>query len=164
MCKVAKSVTALDISPTAVERALGIARRECHSELDSQKLRILQGDFFAHRPVKPYDVVWDYTFLCALPPDMREAWAHKMFSLVARGGRLVTMIYPVGTFSGGPPFALTPETVQNLLSKAGFEPEVLEQVPEDVSFAKRKGREWLGVWRHAVNMYPSVHHARVVVE
>jgi methyl halide transferase len=159
MSQIAESVTALDISPTAVERATTIARRDAvgSASLTANKLRILEGDFFTHRPTKAYDLVWDYTFLCALPLSMREAWAHKMFSLVAPGGRLVTMIYPVGTFSGGPPFAMTPEGVHNLLSKAGFQPEVLEPVPEADSFPKRRGREWLGVWSHAVNMYPAVH-------
>ena len=61
------------------------------------------GDFFEFSPTEGrFDVVFDYTFLCAMPPSLREKWAQKMSKLVKTNtGRLVTLIFPIGDFKGG---------------------------------------------------------------
>ena len=40
------------------------------------KVKPETGDFFVHGG--KYDFIWDCTFLCAIPPELRIAWAAKM--------------------------------------------------------------------------------------
>lgn len=40
---------------------------------------------------------YDYTFLCALHPSMRQRWAAAWARHLVPGGELVTMVYPVDT-------------------------------------------------------------------
>lgn len=59
---------------------------------------------------------------CALHPDMRVDWAQGWGRLLAPGGELLTMVYPVdpGMDAGsGPPWAVTPELYKELLLPAG---------------------------------------------
>lgn len=47
-------------------------------------------------------------FLCALPPKLRAAWAETVGRLLKPGtGQLVTLIFPIGDYEGGPPFAVS---------------------------------------------------------
>jgi len=113
------------------------------------RLRYQTADFFKHRDTidRPYDMIWDYTFYCALPPSMRRDWAAAMTRLVQPGtGRLVTLLFPVGKFEGGPPFAVDVEAAREELEEAGFVCEELEAVPGEHSLKPRRGREWLGIW------------------
>lgn len=43
----------------------------------------------------PFDLGFDYTFLCALHPDMRRDWAPAWGRLLRPGGLLLTLIFPV---------------------------------------------------------------------
>ena len=36
-------------------------------------------------------------------------------------GELVSLVFPLGEFEGGPPYALSPQIVSELLTPAGFE-------------------------------------------
>ena len=64
--------TGLDISPKGAAQA-----SEYLSTVggNPSNAKIVVCDFFTHEPT--YDVVFDSTFLCALPPSMREDWAKK---------------------------------------------------------------------------------------
>lgn len=57
-------VTALDIAPGA-RAAL----------IDRPAVRRVVADFFVFKPATAFDVIWDYTFLCAIDPAMRGRWA-----------------------------------------------------------------------------------------
>lgn len=61
-------------------------------------------------PSKPrtFDIIYDYTFLCALPPPLRPRWAARMSQLLAPGGILICTEYPLGKDPrlGGPPFGV----------------------------------------------------------
>lgn len=76
----------------------------------------LNGDFFSDEwvekaGVKQFDLIYDYTFLCALPVSARAAWARRMTDLLAPDGRLVCLQWPTGKpwSSGGPPWGVLPE-------------------------------------------------------
>ena len=43
-----------------------------------------------------------------------------MRRLIRPGGEIVSLVFPVGDFEGGPPFALSPDVVKDLLEPAGF--------------------------------------------
>lgn len=105
-------VMGIDIAPIAIERC----QRRLNSYLNSGKgpknvafritnffndINVLQPDF--------YDLVYDYTFLCALPPPYRPAWAARMCELIKSGGLLVAICYPMTDSMHGPPFALRPD-------------------------------------------------------
>jgi hypothetical protein len=146
-----RTVLGLDVAPTAVDRFEKL-RRE--TKVPEGQARVALVDFFTvHAALLggPFDLIWDYTFLCAIDPSMREAWAEQMERLLAPQGELVTLIFPVTDFhptrespGEGPPYPMRPELVRELLS-GRFEPTVLEPVAK--SHPGREGMEWLGRWR-----------------
>ncbi len=79
-----------------------------------------------------FDFVYDYTFLCALDPSIRHLWAQKMADLVKPGGELLTLIFPIGTRSGGPPFAVSLALMEELLLPVGFTCKQLEMLPPEL--------------------------------
>jgi Thiopurine S-methyltransferase (TPMT) len=59
-------------------------------------------------------------FLCALPPEQRKDWAQGWARLIAPGGELVTMMFPVDPEKqGGPPYAVSHELYTELLTPVG---------------------------------------------
>ncbi|KAI9167710.1 putative thiol methyltransferase 2 [Paramyrothecium foliicola] len=68
-----------------------------------------------------FDLIFDYTFLCALPPDVRPQWAKRMTELLTPKGRLICLEFPSGKAlsEGGPPWGLWPETYEALLTNPG---------------------------------------------
>ncbi|HLP26466.1 MAG TPA: methyltransferase domain-containing protein [Acidobacteriota bacterium] len=92
-------VAAIDFATAAVERAranLGPVLAE----------RVFLGDFFTYDfAAAPFDVVYERTFLCALPPDLRPQYVNRMARLLAPGGVLVGLFY-LGEEQGGPPYQL----------------------------------------------------------
>lgn len=107
-----------------------------------------QDDFFTHAPeAGPYDLVYDCTFLCAIPPARRSEWAAQMSRLVRPGGEIVSLVFPIGNFEGGPPFALSTSIVESLLEPVGFEKVSLTEVPE-AQWARGKP-EFLYRWKRS---------------
>lgn len=75
-------------------------------------------DFFTHD--EQYDVVYDYTFFCAIPLDKRREYVGRMKKLLKKGGVLVTLVFPikeelVDGVEQGPPYGYTPELYNELL-------------------------------------------------
>ena len=62
-------VVGLDVAPTAAERFHAV---RAEAGVPAERARIEVGDFFAFAPDAPFDVIWDYTFLCALEPSQRR--------------------------------------------------------------------------------------------
>lgn len=148
-------VVGVDISPTAV--AAASAWRDAHVADASVRARIHlhTHDFFAlgtpgADPAIPsrFALAYDYTFLCALHPSMRRAWASTYARVIRPGGILLALVYPIhGPRTDGPPFSLSPQIYAELLSDA-FE-LVWAGVPLQQSDSRRgTGVEQLNVWRH----------------
>ncbi|KAE8389089.1 thiol methyltransferase [Aspergillus alliaceus] len=55
-----------------------------------------------------FDIIYDYTFLCALHPDMRRQWAARMAGLLRDDGYLVCLEFPLYKDPAllGPPWGL----------------------------------------------------------
>jgi hypothetical protein len=138
-----RTVVGVDISPTAVNVAL--ARRQAQGVPASQ-CSFIAGDFFT-LSLGTFDCIWDYTLFCALPPELRSRWATRMRELLAPGGELLTLIFPIGDFADGPPYAVSPQLYRRVLGEAGLEPVELQAVPDELSHSARRGKEWLGRWR-----------------
>ena len=120
---------------------------------------------------KTFDLIYDYTFLCALPPALRPQWAARTSGLLSRNGHLITMQYPLGKdpAAGGPPHGLTQRLYTQLLDHPGREiaynpggyvvedrslskasnalVEVESWEPKKV-FEPQKGSIMVAVWRH----------------
>ena len=140
-----RDVVGLEISETA--------KAACEAQLDEEtipgdaKVEVRVSDFFEHgsKGEEKYDLVYDCTFLCAIDPSRRKEWADVYARCVKPGGTLVSLVFPCGDFEGGPPYALKPEIVRELLEPVGFEAVSLAEVPEELY---ARGRlEYLYVWR-----------------
>ena len=103
-----------------------------------------------------FDFIYDYTFLCALDPSMRKAWASKMSDLVKPGGELFTLIFPISEErEGGPPFRVSLQIVRDLLEPAGFEAFQLELLPSELCHPGRDGisgpyASGIGRWKRII--------------
>jgi methyl halide transferase len=83
-----------------------------------------KNDFFSQTGGRAdFDVIYDYTFLVALPPSMRPAWSKRMSELLAPGGHLICLEFPLFKEPkiGGPPHGVTKELFDELLSRPGEE-------------------------------------------
>ncbi|KAK1469264.1 thiopurine S-methyltransferase [Colletotrichum melonis] len=89
----------------------------------------LSGDFFSDswleawpREDKTFDLIFDYTFLCALPPTARPRWSARISSLLNPAtGRLICLEFPSGKplSQPGPPWGLNPDIYLALLTRPG---------------------------------------------
>ncbi len=139
------AATGLEVAPTAAERFEALRD---DAGLDPSVARVELGDFFTYAPAAPFDLMWDYTFLCAIEPARRPAWEARAHTLLADDGELVTLIFPARpeplNGPGRPPYPLLPEDVEALLSPRW---ERVELRPVTRSHAGRDGLEHLGRWR-----------------
>ncbi|KAL3424648.1 thiol methyltransferase [Phlyctema vagabunda] len=146
------------------------------------KVTWLVGDFFNDEFLKDvdgdggFDLIYDYTFLSAMPLSMRAAWSKRQNELLAPEGRLVCLEFPTykPLSTGGPPFGLPPKIYTALLPRPGQElkyddqGELLEAelgppsskgLKQIAHFKPKRTHEigyaadgtitdWVGVWAH----------------
>ena len=139
-----REVIGLDVAPTAAARFEALREER---GIATDRARIVTEDFFAYRPEAPFDLIWDYTFLCALDPSVRPVWARKVDELLAPEGEILTLIFPAvdaPPLGEGPPFPLRPDDVRALLEPTF---EAIELRPVERSHEGREGMEHLGRWR-----------------
>jgi methyl halide transferase len=135
-------VVGLDLAPTAAVR---FEEERQRAGVPRDRVEIVVGDFFEYRPEAPFDLIWDYTFLCAIDPSLRSRWAEKMDELLAPHGELITLLYPTSDAPAqGPPFLIEPEAIRTLLAPRWVATQ-LAKVKH--SHPERRDREWLGRWR-----------------
>jgi SAM-dependent methyltransferase len=152
LCRRGYDATGLDIAPTAVKAANDYLASGEESGIQGRPWRVVAEDFFQHEGT--YDLIYDCTFLCALPPELRTSWASKCAELLKPKGELVTLIFPVADppYEGGPPFCMSPQLVTDLLKPAGFEPLSMSEVPEADLARSNRGlagsKEYIARWRH----------------
>lgn len=129
-------VLGLDFSRAAVARA-----REILGPLGDQ---IREGDFFNH-PLGPgsFDLIYERTFLCALPPAVWVDYGRRMAELLAPGGFLCGFFF-FGPEDEPPPYPISPVGLDRLLG-----PDFLRIVDEPVadSLPLYAGKERWQVWR-----------------
>jgi len=127
----------LEISETAVQKCKeyyeknGQKYPEKDEELGIGQVVFIHGDFFDSTTwkgdveslgsPKEFDLIYDYTFLCALHPSMRPAWSKQMKSLLTAKGRLICLEFPTykPLSAPGPPWALRPEIYLEHLGHPG---------------------------------------------
>lgn len=137
-------VYGLEISETAVDaaksRLSSLSESECQYKENARFELVNFFDLTPTSDTEKYDFVYDYTFLCALDPSIREGWASKMAEVVKPGGLLLTLIFPINEVKvGGPPHKVSLEVVKNLLEPLGFECEELRLLPPELCHPTRDG-------------------------
>ncbi|KAI9265052.1 S-adenosyl-L-methionine-dependent methyltransferase [Phascolomyces articulosus] len=98
-----RHITGLDMSPTCI--------RLCNEKLgNNSKYDFICDDFYKFKfPEGGYDLVYDYTFLCAMPPHMRPDWGKRMAEIIKPGGTLIALMFPLKEKPQQPPFTLSVE-------------------------------------------------------
>lgn len=116
-------VTANDIAPSAVAagRALDAA--------EGLAMDWLEADLFAlpARLDGTFDLVWEQTCFCAIPPDRRDDYVEAVARLLRPGGTWVGVLWDVGR-PGGPPYPITRAEVERHFLEA-FALVSIEDVP-----------------------------------
>ncbi|KAJ4723902.1 Thiocyanate methyltransferase 1 [Melia azedarach] len=139
-------VLGLEISDIAIKKA-----KELSSLLPNAKyIGFLKADFFTWRPAELFDLIFDYTFFCAIEPDMRAAWAQKIKDLLKPDGELITLIFPISDHIGGPPYKVAVSDYEKVLHPMGFRATSI--VDNELAIGPRKGREKLGRWKRSVSL------------
>ncbi|KAE8815793.1 putative thiol methyltransferase 2 [Hordeum vulgare] len=143
-------VVGLEISNIAAEKAkqwsLSLPNTDCFT--------FLVADFFKWRPSEPFDLIFDYTFFCALDPSLRLAWAETVSRLLKPDGELITLIYLISDQEGGPPYNNTVADYQKVLEPLGFKAICMED--NELAIKPRKGCEKLGRWKRCGGPHSSL--------
>ncbi|KAL3469147.1 S-adenosyl-L-methionine-dependent methyltransferase [Aspergillus californicus] len=95
-----------------------------------------------------FDVIYDYTFLCALHPTKRPHWASRMAELLKPGGLLICLEFPMYKDPSlpGPPWGVNGVHWKLLArEEGGMFRRVLSRMPER-TFEVGKGTDWVSVW------------------
>ncbi|KAL9437341.1 hypothetical protein AB3S75_023243 [Citrus x aurantiifolia] len=137
-------VVGLDISDIAIKKA-----EELSSSLPNAKfVSFLKADFFTWCPTELFDLIFDYTFFCAIEPEMRAAWAQKIKDFLKPDGELITLMFPISDHVGGPPYKVSVSDYEEVLHPMGF--QAISIVDNKLAIGPRKGREKLGRWKRSV--------------
>lgn len=127
--------TAIDFSPVAVK----YTRRA----LPDLQERIILGDFFSYDfGDAPFDIVYERTFLCSLPPRRWKSYADRVAQLLRPQGRLVGFFF-YGEESDPPPYPLTESKAAEIF-RARFDLLTTEPVTDSLSIfaGNEKWQEW----------------------
>lgn len=134
-----RRVTGLDLAPSSAARFAEVSARSGVQHF----VEHVVGDFFEVALGAPFDLVYDYTFLCALPLALRPAWAARMAELTRPGGTLLCMVFPIITPPAGyegPPWPLHVHEVRALLADTF---DVVSETPQERTHPGREGKECL---------------------
>lgn len=128
-------VLGIDFSDAALEAAQRV--------LGTFADRVQRADFFT-LDEEPFDLVYERTFLCALPRSRWRQWGERVARLVRPGGRLAGFFY-FNDNERGPPFGISEPALHDLLD-ANF--TLIEDVPipAEQSVAILTGKERWQVW------------------
>jgi len=130
-------VTAIDFAPFAVERA----RRLVGPALAD---RVILGDFFLYDfPGESFDLIYERGFVCAFPPEKRQAYRDRAAQLLKyRGLLLGYYYYNKPSLLEGPPYGFAWGTADELFSRYFL---LVKDEPVNDSVALFAGRER---WQH----------------
>ena len=129
-------VLGIDFADAAIERA----RRTLGKFAD----RVRKLDFFALGEA-PFDLVYERTFLCALPRRRWPQWGERIPTMVRPGGLLAGFFF-FDDNERGPPFGISAERQHELLD-ANFALTQELPVPAEQSVPVLAGKERWQVWR-----------------
>ncbi|KAL6643716.1 hypothetical protein ACP70R_018482 [Stipagrostis hirtigluma subsp. patula] len=102
------------------EAAFKMVKEWSSSSPKANFVEFVEADFFTWVPTEPFDIIFDYTFFCAVHPSLRQAWAQRMDYLLKPEGELITLMYLIQGQEDGPPFNTTESDYENVLTPLGF--------------------------------------------
>jgi hypothetical protein len=138
-----RTIYGVDLSPKIIQENI---QKQISLGISESELIFKSGDFFEMGKdlgEGTFDFLMDYTFLCAIQPDMRLSWAKQLQNLLKSGAMLLTLMYPLSDHAGGPPFALSEQVYHDLLDPY-FELISIEIGP---TIERRQGKEKLAIWK-----------------
>jgi SAM-dependent methyltransferase len=182
----------LEVSQKAIQACFEYAEQHASlypvkdEEVGKGSRKFVKGDFYEDNflkdarlaPGQKFDLIYDYTFFCAMQPSMRPAWAKRMSDLLADSAiaNLICLEFPTDKdpSSGGPPWASPSKAYIEHLSHPGEDipygddghvkynpvapsgPGALERVgwwhPSDTHAAGKDEagtvKDFISVWRH----------------
>ena len=140
LAKAGMQVTAVDIATQALDSLLASAFSE------KTTVQCFRENFFDlpnqgyHQ--ERYDRILEYTFFCAIAPNLRAAYVESAMKLLKPKGALIGLFFPTDGRSDGPPFAVTRKEVEAL-----FSPHFVLEISEPRRSVKpRMGKEFLGIF------------------
>ncbi|KAI8083102.1 S-adenosyl-L-methionine-dependent methyltransferase, partial [Halteromyces radiatus] len=134
-----RHMVGLDMSKTAVEHC-----QKLHPDATALNYEFIQDDFFKFSvPEQGFDLAYDYTFFCALPPIMREDWATRYGEIIKQGGILICLMFPIEEKEGGPPYGVSEQAYKDVLS-SNFD---LVYLKDAIGHESRIGREKISIWK-----------------
>ena len=131
-------VTAIDFSPAAVDQAKGV--------LGVLAARVIFGDVFTHDFGQGrFDLIYERTFLCSMPPSRWPDYANRMADLLSPGGRLIG-IFLYGQRPEPPPYPLTDKQAEQLFQRR-FRQVRSELVTDSLPLFRgmERWQEWLKI-------------------
>ena len=137
-------VLGLDVAPSALNlaRSFPKAGNECYQE----------GDFLTGNAVPPgsFDVLFEHTCLCAIPPERRADYVRAAAMALRDGGFLLAVFFtkPENPDPHSPPFRCDLGEMTLLFSK---DFEMLETSAAIPTYSEREGRETLCLLRKKQN-------------
>ncbi|KAF8341994.1 S-adenosyl-L-methionine-dependent methyltransferase [Cantharellus anzutake] len=134
----------IDISHTAIEKG----KREVESRsLNPSKVALAVDNFFdLESPEGGYDIIYDFTFFCALPPSTRPMWGSAVNRLIQpTGGLLIATVWPIDRARPtGPPYSVSVDDYSKSLG-SGWK-IVLNEDPPNLDNI-HAGRTRVVVWK-----------------
>jgi len=135
------TVTAVDFAAEAVHEMRA---------LDDPKapVDIIQSNIFALPEAleDSFDYLLEYTCFCAIDPQHRPKYADLVARLLKPNGTYIALLFPIWKRNGGPPFAVSPDELDQLLSAQGLDLIQYEHQPAD-SVSPRREFEALSIFR-----------------
>jgi SAM-dependent methyltransferase len=125
---------AIDFAPAAVERAQRILGPLAHL--------VRLADFFEFDFARPFDLVYERAFLCALPRRLWSRYAERVVELMGPQGRLAGF-YFFDDSERGPPFGLKAGELETLLGEH-FERTIDAEVGDSIPIFT--GKERWQIW------------------
>jgi SAM-dependent methyltransferase len=102
-------VTAIDFSPAAVDQARKV--------LGALAKKVILGDFFTHDFGRnSFDLIYERTFLCSMPPSRWPDYTNRMAALLSPEGKLIGL-FLYGQQPSGPPYPLTDKQADQLFGR-----------------------------------------------
>ena len=101
-----------------------------------------------------FDIIYDYTFLCALQAEVRPQWAKQMSKLLAPDGTLICLEGPLTKppKAGGPLHGLSSELYTQLFKQPGMDVTYAEDghvTPDERSLNQSSGLRRVAQWSPA---------------
>jgi methyl halide transferase len=135
-----------DISQSAIA--------EAKQRFPHEKVQWIVGDLFADLESDSFDMVWEHTCFCAIPPSTREAYVKAIANTLKPGGFLLGVFFIETELpeNEGPPFKATIEKIKTYFS----DPFRLDfELSPTVSYQGRENCEHVMLFRKGSSDIPS---------